>query len=114
MAILPIVTYNDPVLRKKSEPIEKDSAELQTLIDDMLETMYNADGVGLAAPQVGKSIRLFVMDSDAMAEDDEMKFGPLVMINPIILDKKGEKVPLDEGCLSIPAVSDKIYRPETI
>lgn len=115
MAILPIVTYNDPILRKKCEPVEENSDQLQQLIDDMFETMYNSDGVGLAAPQVGKLIRLFVMDADHMGEeDDEIKFGPLTMINPVVLEKKGEKVPKDEGCLSIPAVSDKIYRPDTV
>lgn len=114
MAILPIVTYNDPILRKKCKPIKENTPELQELINDMFETMYNSDGVGLAAPQIGKSICLFVMNSDEMGEDDEETFGPLVMINPEILEKKGDKIPLDEGCLSIPAVNDKIIRPETV
>lgn len=114
MAILPIVTYNDPVLRKKGESIEENSSELQTLIDNMLETMYNSDGVGLAAPQIGESLKLFVMDSDNMIEEGEVPYGPLVFINPIILEKKGNKVPMDEGCLSIPEVNDKVFRPESI
>ncbi|MTI88649.1 MAG: peptide deformylase [Balneolaceae bacterium] len=114
MSILPIVTYDDLVLRKEAEEIEENSDELQELIDDMLETMYNADGVGLAAPQIGKSIQLFVMDSDPMVEDDEVKYGPMVVINPIILEKKGDKVPMEEGCLSIPEVNDKVFRPEVI
>lgn len=114
MSILPIVTYDDAVLREEAEEIEENSDEIQELIDDMLETMYNADGVGLAAPQIGKSIQLFVMDSDPMVEDDEVKYGPMVFINPIILEKKGNKVPMEEGCLSIPEVNDKVFRPETI
>ena len=114
MPILPIVTYDDPVLRKKAEEIEEDSPELQTLIDNMLETMYNADGVGLAAPQIGRSLKLFVMDTDAMIEEGEVPYGPMVFINPLILEKKGNKVPLEEGCLSIPEVNDKVFRPETV
>lgn len=114
MAILPIVTYNDPILREKTEEVEENSDELQELIDNMIETMYNSDGVGLAAPQVGRKERLFVMDSDPMLEEDEVKYGPMVFINPVILEKKGNKVPMEEGCLSIPEVSDKVFRPETI
>jgi peptide deformylase len=114
MPILPIVTYNDPVLLKKTEEIQEDSPELQTLIDNMLETMYNADGVGLAAPQIGRSIKLFVMDTDAMIEDGEVPYGPMVVINPLILEKKGNKIPLEEGCLSIPNVNDKVFRPESV
>ncbi|MEX2572694.1 MAG: peptide deformylase, partial [Balneolaceae bacterium] len=77
MATLPIVTYNDPVLRQKSDPVEQDGDELQKLIDDMFETMYNAGGVGLAAPQTGRLIRLFVVDADAVTEDlDEPDLGP--------------------------------------
>lgn len=114
MSILPIVTYNDPILRKKTEAVEENTPELQTLIDDMFETMYNAEGVGLAAPQIGKSLRVFVMDTNAMIEDDDVPYGAMVFINPIILETKGNKVPLEEGCLSIPEVNDKVFRPETI
>ncbi|MEX0844653.1 MAG: peptide deformylase [Balneolaceae bacterium] len=114
MPILPIVTYNDPILLKKAEEIEENSAELQSLIDNMLETMYNADGVGLAAPQIGQSIKLFVMDTDAMIEEGEVPYGPMVFINPLILEKRGNKIPMEEGCLSIPEVNDKVFRPETV
>jgi peptide deformylase len=99
---------------EKTEEIEEDSPELQTLIDNMLETMYNADGVGLAAPQIGRSIKLFVMDTDAMIEEGEVPYGPMVFINPLILDKRGNKIPMEEGCLSIPEVNDKVFRPETV
>ena len=114
MSILPIVTYNDPVLREKALPITEFNDELKLLIEDMFETMYNSDGVGLAAPQLGKSIRLFVIDGEAMQEDDEEEFPAMAFINPVIVEKKGKKIPLDEGCLSIPNVRDKVFRPETI
>ncbi len=115
MAILPIVTYNDPILKTESKPVSGPDDELHQLIDDMFETMYNANGVGLAAPQVGRLIRLFVVDADIMAEEtDEIKHGPLVIINPEIVEKKGEIVRMEEGCLSIPEVRDEVKRPETV
>lgn len=116
MAILPIVTYDDPVLRKEARKVEENSDELQALIDDMFDTMYNSRGVGLAAPQIGMDIRLFVMDTDAVTEDleDEPDLGAMVFINPEILELKGEKVKMEEGCLSIPDVRDDVVRPETV
>lgn len=114
MAVLPIVTYNDSVLREKAAVIERLDDELKTLIDDMFETMYNSDGVGLAAPQIGESICLFVIDGDAMTEEGEEPFGPTAFINPSIVSKTGKNVPMDEGCLSIPEVRDKVSRPEKI
>ncbi len=116
MSILPIVTYNDPVLRKRAEPVESDSQELQQLIDDMFETMYNGQGVGLAAPQIGRSIRLFVIDADAFTEDDEQAedVGPLVFINPDVKPANQDTVLLDEGCLSIPGIRESVSRPEVI
>lgn len=116
MAILPIVTYNDPVLRKKTKPVIENSSELQELIDSMFETMYNSNGVGLAAPQIGKSVQLFVTDTDEMTseEEDEEKYGPLVFINPVIESLAGEKVKYEEGCLSIPELRDEVARPEIV
>jgi peptide deformylase len=116
MAILPIITYNDPILRKETAPVSENNDPLQKLIDDMFETMYNSDGVGLAAPQIGKAIQLFVMDADIMTEelDDEEDLGPLVIINPEIISKTGEKIKKEEGCLSIPEVRDEVARPETV
>lgn len=116
MAILPIVLYNDPVLREKATVIESDSKKLQRLIDDMFETMYEASGVGLAAPQIGESIRLFVVDADVMVEDDEdaKKYGPLVFINPEIVSKGSESVDFEEGCLSLPDLREKVTRPDKI
>lgn len=116
MAILPIVTYNDQVLRTKASLIKDNSDELQKLIDDMLHTMYNSKGVGLAAPQVGKGIRLFVIDADPMTEelDDEEDLGPMIFINPEILSTNGEEIKMEEGCLSIPDVRDDVARPENV
>lgn len=114
MSILPIVTYNDPVLREKTEPISELTEEISDLINNMIETMYNSDGVGLAAPQIGKSLKLFVMDGDPVLEDEEEKYGVMVFINPEIIEKKGKKIPMDEGCLSIPDIREKVFRPETI
>ncbi len=118
MAILPIVTYNDPILRSKTEAIKENSLneDLDKLINDMFQTMYNSSGVGLAAPQIGRSIRLFVMDADAMTEEieEEEDLGPIVFINPEILEKKGEPVVMEEGCLSIPDVRDEVTRPDEV
>lgn len=116
MAILPIVTYNDDVLRKKTKIISENSEDLQSLIRDMFETMYNSNGVGLAAPQVGQSIQLFVMDADAVTEEieDEPNQGPMTFINPVILETSDETVKMEEGCLSIPDVRDDVKRPEKV
>lgn len=115
MSILPIVTYNDPLLRQKTKELQENSDELQQLISDMFETMYNSNGVGLAAPQVGLLHRLFVMDADVITEElDEPDRGPKVFINPVILETSPEKVKMEEGCLSIPDVRDDVKRPADI
>lgn len=112
MAILPIVTYDDSVLRKKTKMVKENSESLQDLITDMFETMYNSSGVGLAAPQVGELLRLFVMDADAVTEElEETDLGPMVFINPKIIELTGEDVKMEEGCLSIPDVRDDVKRP---
>ncbi|SFS71661.1 peptide deformylase [Sphingobacterium wenxiniae] len=118
---LPIVAYGDPVLRKKAEEIDEDYPNLKQLIDDMFETMYAARGVGLAAPQVGLPIRLFVIDASPFAEDDEdgegdpsLKDFKKVLINPIIIEEKGEKWGFSEGCLSIPDINEEVMRPSTV
>lgn len=115
MSILPIVIYNDPVLREKAVEIKEDSKKLQKLIDDMYDTMYEASGVGLAAPQIGESIRLFVIDADVMVEDtDEEAFGPMEFINPVIVSKGTELIEFEEGCLSLPDLREKVSRPDEI
>jgi len=107
MAVLPILTLPDPVLRKKAKPVERIDAELRRLMDDMLATMYDAPGIGLAAPQVGVLRRLIVMDP---AKDEAPK-SPLVMINPQILERSEEMRTHEEGCLSIPDFTAEIERP---
>lgn len=115
MAVLPIVTYDDEVLRKEAEPVEEMTEEIRTLIDDMFETMYNSDGVGLAAPQVGRLLRIFVVDADVMAEErEEPHYGPMAMINPEIIFESEEETEMEEGCLSIPGVNGMVRRPECI
>lgn len=116
MAILPIVTYNDDVLREKAAEIEKMTPEIKKLIQDMFETMYESEGVGLAAPQIGKSLRIFVMDADVITEDedDEEDLGAVAFINPVIKELSGDQVRMEEGCLSIPDVRDSVSRQETV
>lgn len=118
---LPIVAYGDPVLRTKAEEIEEDYPNLAGLIDDMFETMYGASGVGLAAPQVGLPIRLFVVDATPFGEDDEdgpgdegAKDFKKVFINPIIVEESGDKWPFSEGCLSIPNINEEVQRKEKV
>jgi peptide deformylase len=107
MAIRPILTLPAPVLRKKAKPIERVDAELRRLMDDMLASMYDAPGIGLAAPQIGVSRRLIVMDP---AKDEAPKT-PLVMVNPEILKRAEEMRLHEEGCLSIPDFTAEIERP---
>lgn len=118
--ILPIVAYGDPVLKKVAEEIDEDFEGLDKLIEDMFETMYESRGVGLAAPQIGKSIRLFVVDGSPFAEPDEDgKEDPRaegidgfkqVFINPIIEDEEGKEWAFSEGCLSIPKIREDVNR----
>ena len=116
--ILPIVAYGDPVLRKKAVEITADYPNLKELIANMQETMYNASGVGLAAPQIGKAIRLFVIDASPFAEDEELsasdkktlKDFKKVFINARILEEEGTEWPFNEGCLSIPDIREDVYR----
>jgi peptide deformylase len=110
MAKLPIVTLPDPILRKLSTPVERVDDELRRLADDMLETMYDAPGVGLAAIQVGVPRRLFVLD---VADEDE-KPAPLVLFNPEIVALGSETRLHEEGCLSIPDFRVEIERPASL
>lgn len=108
-SIYPILTIPDPVLRKTSDPVERVDNDLRTLMDDMLATMYDAPGVGLAAPQIGILRRVIVMDA---ARDEEPK-APIVMANPEILERSEEMRIHEEGCLSIPEVTAEVERPAT-
>ena len=113
--ILPIYLYGHPILRKETKEITPDYPDLKGLINNMFETMYNADGIGLAAPQVGLDLRLFVIDLEPLAEDDpRYKDFRKVFINPRIVEYTGEIVKLEEGCLSIPGIHEGIEREETI
>jgi peptide deformylase len=125
--ILPIVVYGDPVLRKVAEDISPEYPGLNQLIQDMYETMYNARGVGLAAPQIGKAIRLFLVDTGPFAdvdEDEESEFTKeeletlgnfkRTFINARIIEEKGEEWKFNEGCLSIPKIREDVSRKEEI
>jgi len=116
MAILPIIEVPDPRLRQISKPVETFDAELQTLIDDMFETMYDAPGIGLAANQVGVPLRLLVIDLQENAEDSDEPGprNPRVFINPEFSDPSEELRVYTEGCLSIPDQYADVERPDTI
>ena len=107
MAIRSILTIPDPLLRKQAKPIERVDDELRRLMDDMLATMYDAPGIGLAAPQIGISRRLIVMDP---AKEEAPK-SPLIMVNPEIIERSEEMRIHEEGCLSIPDFTAEIERP---
>jgi len=109
--ILPIYTYGQPVLREETQTVGKDHPGLKELIKNMFDTMANADGVGLAAPQVGQSLKLLVIDGDSIAKTrPECKNFRRVMINPEITERSGETVSLEEGCLSFPGIHEKVPR----
>jgi len=113
--ILPIVAYGDPVLKREGEDISADYLDLKRLIENMFETMYAARGVGLAAPQVGKSIRLFIVDASAFVEEGDEEYEALkdfkrTFINPEILEESGEEWGFEEGCLSIPDIREDVLR----
>jgi peptide deformylase len=119
--VLPIVAYGDPVLRKVASEIDKNYKDLDKLIENMFETMYAATGVGLAAPQVGKSIRLFIVDASPFAEDKDENDEPIavnqelkdfkkIFINAKIVNEVGEEWKFNEGCLSIPKIREDVFR----
>ena len=109
--ILPVYLYGQPVLRKIAEDISPDYPGLKALIDNMFETMYNAEGVGLAAPQVGLGIRLLVIDLTTMADiDPRFKDFKKAMINARIIEADGEDKAVEEGCLSLPGIHENVYR----
>lgn len=111
----PITVYGDPVLRKKAKAIEKDHPKLDEIIENMWETMYYSDGVGLAAPQVGMSIRMFVIDASSGADEEpELEDFKKVFINPEIIETKGEEWTMNEGCLSLPEIREDVNRPDEV
>lgn len=112
---LPIIAYGDSVLRKPAKEISNSYPNLHELIENMFETMYGANGVGLAAPQIGKSIRVFVIDASPYAEEepDLLNF-KRAFINPVVLKEDGEEWSYNEGCLSIPDIHEDINRPAEV
>ena len=120
--ILPIIAYGDPVLRKTGKEITKDYPNLDVLLENMFETMYEARGIGLAAPQVGVPIRIFIVDATPFEEDEELteeERGFLstfkqVFINAKIIEETGDEWAFNEGCLSIPDIREDIFRNDTI
>jgi peptide deformylase len=107
--IYPIVMYGDPVLRQKAKDIEK-GTDLKQLIEDMYETMHGASGIGLAAPQIGKAIRLFVVDGTQLEDEEQMTDFKKAFINPQIIEELGTPWEFEEGCLSIPNIREKVSR----
>lgn len=113
--ILPVTVYGDPLLRKETKLISKNHPGLNDLIGNMFETMYSADGVGLAAPQVGLTIRLFIVDATPAADEEpELKNFKKVFINPRVLETKGEPWEMEEGCLSLPNIRENVIRDEEV
>ena len=120
--ILPIIAYGDPILKKKAVDVEKHHLKLKELISDMWETMYAAYGVGLAAPQIGESLRLFIVDGSPFTQDKsldhveqrELRVFKKVFINPQIISYSGLEESFNEGCLSIPDVREDVSRLSTI
>ena len=113
--ILPIYLYGQPVLRKATEEVTEGELDLKQLIADMWETLAAAEGCGLAAPQVGLSKRLFIVDGNELAEDyPECKDFKKVFINPEIIEESEETISFAEGCLSLPGISENVVRPRTI
>lgn len=115
--ILPIIAYGDPVLKKKAQEITPDYPKLADIIQNMFDTMQNAKGVGLAAPQIGLSIRLFIVDASPYAEDQEddkqqkeLEAFRKIFINPVIVNENGEPWKFNEGCLSIPGIREDVER----
>jgi peptide deformylase len=109
--ILPVYLYGHPILREEAKEVPCDYPNLKKLVADMFDTMYHAEGVGLAAPQVGLSLRLIVLDGDPIAKDyNECKGFKRVMVNPVIEKYSDEEISLEEGCLSLPGIHEKVTR----
>lgn len=120
--ILPILAYGDPLLRKKTKALTKDYPKLNEILDNMFETMYAAHGIGLAAPQVGLPIRLFIVDATPFEDDEDLteaerEFASTfvqVFINAKIVEETGDEWAFNEGCLSIPDIREDVFRQGTI
>jgi peptide deformylase len=111
--IYPIIAFGHPVLKKKAQEIIKGEIDVVQLASDMYDTMHHAQGIGLAAPQIGKSIRMFVADASPL-EDEEIGDWKQVFINPEIIEETGKEWVFEEGCLSIPTIREDVMRPEKV
>jgi peptide deformylase len=111
--IYPIVMYGDAVLRKRATDIDK-GTDLTQLIADMFETMHEANGIGLAAPQIGRSVRLFIVDGTTLEDEPTLKDFKKAFVNPQIVAEHGEEWGFEEGCLSIPNIREEVLRKETV
>jgi peptide deformylase len=111
--IYPIIMYGDPVLRQRAKDIEP-GTDIRQLVADMVDTMHAASGIGLAAPQIGKSIRLFVVDGSGLEDEPDMENFKKAFVNPQIINEDGTPWEFEEGCLSIPNIREKISRKEKI
>ena len=113
--VYPIMLYGSPVLRKSSKEIDKNFNGLNTLVEDMFDTMYKADGMGLAAPQIGKNLRMFILDASSLKESEpELEGFKKVFVNPSIVEEDGEEWSFNEGCLSIPLIREDVIRKQRI
>lgn len=113
--ILPVTVYGNPVLRKVAKDIEPDYEGLPQLIENMFETLYHAEGIGLAAPQIGKPIRLFIIDLDPLSEEyPEYKGLKKIFVNAQIIEREGSEAVDDEGCLSLPGIRESVARKNRI
>lgn len=113
--VLPIVAYGDPILKKVATEIQKDHKDLEILLKNMFETMHKSHGVGLAAPQIGQSIRLFIVDANPFADEyPEAKDFTQVFINPVMIEETGTNWVFNEGCLSIPGIREDVTRKPTL
>lgn len=111
--VYPIVMFGDAVLRKRASDIPQ-GTDLKEFVQDMFETMYAAHGIGLAAPQIGKSVRLFVVDGTTLEDEPDLADFKKTFVNPVILDESGDEWEFEEGCLSIPNIREEVSRRETI
>lgn len=111
--VYPIVMFGDAVLRKRATDIPK-GTDLTELVQDMFETMYAAHGIGLAAPQIGKSVRLFIADGTTLEDEPDLVDFKKTFVNPVIVDESGDEWEFEEGCLSIPNIREEVSRKETI
>lgn len=112
--VYPIIMYGDPVLRKRAKEIKLGSDEVKQLAEDMFETMHAASGIGLAAPQIGKDIRMFIVDASALEDEPDLADFKKVFINAEIIEEDEDHEDMEEGCLSIPNIREKVGRPSSI